>query len=109
MATAIPLFAGREISESMTDEVRQILGGEWISVGVSASEVSGEDVTAVFGVQWSFDNVTWATAQPDNVVGTLSSAGAVVQRFTVKAPYWRLVVEVTGTEPRLLCTANALI
>lgn len=108
MATAIPLFAGKEISGLVEDVPRQA-AGEWISVGVSVTEASGDNATATFGVEWSFDGATWAVAQPDNIIGTLHGPGALVQRFTVKAIYWRLVAEVSGTDPRFLCTANALI
>lgn len=108
MATAIPLFAGKEITASEQDIARQA-AGEWISVGVSVTEASGDDSALSFGVEWSFDGATWAVAQPDNTIGTLAGPGSIVQRFTVKAIYWRLVTEVTGTDPRFLCTANALI
>lgn len=108
MATAIPLFAGKEITASEQDIARQA-AGDWISVGVSVTEVTGEEVAATFGVEWSFDGATWAVAQPDNIIGTLTGPGALVQRFTVKAIYWRLVADVSGTDPRFLCTANALI
>ncbi|WP_104087036.1 hypothetical protein [Arthrobacter sp. GMC3] len=93
----------------MTGEVQQTLAGEWISVGVSVAEVSGEEASVVFGVQWSFDGATWAVAQPDNVIGVLARPGAIVQRFTVKAPYWRIAAEVAGTNPFFRCSANALI
>ena len=108
MATAIPLFAGKEITEPLHDVARQA-SGDWISVGVTATEVSGDGAAATFGVEWSFDGSAWASSQPDNPIGTLSAPGSLVQRFTVKAIYWRLIAQVEGTDPRFLCTANALI
>ena len=108
MATAIPLFAGKEITGPMVDGPRQA-AGEWISVGVSVTEASGDGAAISFGVEWSFDGATLAVAQPDNIIGTLDGPGALIQRFTVKAIYWRLIAQVEGTDPRFLCTANALI
>jgi hypothetical protein len=110
MSTAIALFSNTVITCSTTDAGRVITSTlDWVSIGISISAVSGTNPTAEFRVQWSFDNVVWADSIPRDVIGTATQPVSVIQRFAVKAPYWRLVVTVGGVNPSFTCTANALI
>jgi hypothetical protein len=110
MSTAIPLFSNYNITTTTVDAGRVVQAQlDWISIGIAISAVSGTNAQAEFRVQWSFDNVIWAEALPKDVIGTATQPVSVIQRFPVKAPYWRLAVTVSGTNPSFTCTANALI
>lgn len=112
MAAGVMLFAGLEIAGDAADVGRPILADtSWISVGVVVHAARGENPRIEFRVQWSFDNATWAEGQPVDVVAAIAGTTpvAMVQRLAVKAPYWRLVAQVTGTDAAFQCSANALI
>lgn len=110
MTTAIALFSNHNITASTVDAGRVVNSQlDWMSIGISISAVSGTNPTAEFRVQWSFDNVVWADGIPRDVIGTATQPVSVIQRFAVKAPYWRLAVQVGGVNPSFICTANALI
>lgn len=110
MTTAIALFSNYDIKTSTADAGRVVNSQQdWMSIGINISAVSGTNPTAEFRVQWSYDNVSWADSIPKDVIGTATQPVSVIQRFAVKAPYWRLVVTVGGTNPSFTCTANALI
>lgn len=110
MTTAIALFSNLNITQSSTDVGRIVSSGlDWMSIGISISAVTGTNPTATFRLQWSFDNVVWADANPSDAIGTATQPVSAIQRFAVKAPYWRLAVVVGGTNPSFICTANALI
>lgn len=110
VATAIPLFSNAQITQTMTDAPRSILTAlDWMSVNVNITAVSGTSPTATFRIQWSYDNEFWAEAQPQDVLGTATAPANVIERFPIKAPYWRLAVVVGGTNPVFTCTANALV
>ena len=110
MATAIALFSNSVISKTTADAGRVVNSQlDWMSININISAVSGVNASVEFRLQWSYDNVNWAESNPRDVIGTATSPVNVIQRFTVKAPYWRLVAEVAGTTPAFTCTANALI
>lgn len=110
MATAIALFSNFAITQSTTDIGRVVNSQlDWMSIGISISAVTGINPTATFRLQWSYDNVVWAEANPTDTIGTATQPVSVIQRFAVKAPYWRLAVVVGGTNPSFTATANALI
>lgn len=110
VATVIPLFAGLNITASTADSGRPVLSTlDWMSINISISAVTGTNPAAEFRLQWSYDNVIWAEANPRDVIGTATAPVSVIQRFPVKAPYWRLAVTVTGTNPVFTCTANAMV
>lgn len=110
VATTIPLFANYNITANAADATRSILTAlDWMSVNVNITAVTGTNPTATFRIQWSYDNVYWAEAQPGDILGTATGPVNVISRFQIKAPYWRLVVVVGGTNPSFICTANALV
>jgi hypothetical protein len=110
VATAIPLFSNAQITQNTTDAPRSILTElDWMSVNVNITAVTGTNPTATFRIQWSYDNAYWAEAQPQDVLGTATGPINVIERFQIKAPYWRLAVVVGGTNPVFTCTANALV
>ncbi|MDQ0756067.1 hypothetical protein [Arthrobacter sp. B3I4] len=110
MATAVALFSNFNITKTTADAGRVVNSQlDWMSIGIDISAVSGTNPSAEFRLQWSFDNVTWADGIPRDVIGTATAPVSVIARFPVKAPYWRLVVVVSGTSPSFTCTANALI
>jgi len=109
MPSPIALFANYNITKTTADAGRVVNSPqEWISIGINISAVAGVDPTAEFRVQWSFDNVTWSDSNPRDMIGTATAPVSVIQRFTVKAPYWRLIAVVGGTAPSFICTASAL-
>lgn len=110
MATIIPLFANHQITATTTDVGRVILSeSDWMSININITAVSGTNPTATFRIQWSYDNVYWAEGIPADTIGTATVPVNVIQRFQVKAPYWRLAVVVGGTNPVFTCTANAMV
>lgn len=110
MATAQPLFANLTITGSANDAARTLPSNpEWMSVQLIVTAVSGTNPSATFHIQWSFDGATWSEANPSDVIGTATAPVSVIQRFEVKAPYWRLAVTVSGTNPSITLTGNALI
>lgn len=110
MATIIPLFANQMITETTADVARSILpGSDWMSININITSVTGTNPSATFRLQWSYDNIYWAESNPADVIGTATAPVNVIQRFAVKAPYWRLAVVVSGTNPVFTCTANAMV
>ncbi len=113
MATAIALFSNAVLTASTNDVARTLpqldYRQDWMAVQISISAVSGTAPSATFKIQWSFDNIVWSDANPGDVIGTASAPVTAVQRFNVKAPYWRLVSTITGTNPSFTCTANAYV
>lgn len=110
MATAIALFSNAVLTASTTDIARTLSQTQdWLAVQVSISAVSGIAPSAKFRIQWSFDNIVWSDANPPDDIGTATAPVTAIQRFPVKAPYWRLVVTITGTNPSFTCTANAYV
>lgn len=110
VATAIPLFSNAQITQTTTDAQRNILTEtDWMSVNVNITAVTGTSPAATFRIQWSYDGTFWAEAQPQDILGTATVPVNVIERFQIKAPYWRLAVVVTGTNPVFTCTANALV
>lgn len=110
MATAIALFSNLDIKQT-TQDIGRVVNNtiDWMSIQISISAVTGTNPNIEFRVQWSFDNVVWSEAIPRDVIGSTNQPASVIQRFPVKAPYWRLAAIVTGTNPSFTCTANALI
>lgn len=108
MPTTDVIFAGT-ITQSTAATVNKVLpaNADWVSVLLNVTAVSGDSVTAVFRIQWSMDGGTWAEASPPDSFAPLTAPGAVVQRFDAKAPYWRAVCDLTGTDPSFTGTANS--
>jgi hypothetical protein len=101
------MFGNYTMTASGSDVGRPIsFDRDWLGVTVSASAVAS-GASAVFRVQWSNDNVTWFDPAPQDTVGTLSAAGSVVAKFTIKALYWRLVTTLTGAS--VTCSASAIV
>lgn len=110
VATVIPLFSNQQITATTTDATRSILTSlDWMSINVNITSVTGTSPSAAFRIQWSYDNIYWAEANPADNLGTATGPVNVIQRFAVKAPYWRLAVTVSGTNPVFTCTANAMV
>lgn len=110
MATIIPLFANQPITATTTDVGRVHLSeSDWMSININIAAVTGTNPSAAFRLQWSYDNIYWAEANPADTIGTATAPVNIIQRFPVKAPYWRLAVVVAGTNPVFTCTANAMV
>lgn len=85
---------------------------DFISVGIQVVALSGTNPSAVFGIQWSFDGIEWTNPMdiPDeDVVASMTEVGIRIKRMPIKAPYWRLAAQVTGTNPSFTVTGNALV
>lgn len=110
MTTAIALFSNYNVTNSTVDAGRVVQSQnlDWISIQVSVTAVAGINPRAEFRLQWSFDNVTWSDSSPKDIIGVSTTPGSFIQRFSIKAPYWRVAAEITGTNPVFTCTANAL-
>ncbi len=110
MATAIALFSNAVLTTTTSDIARTLSQTQdWMAVQISISAVSGSSPAATFKIQWSFDNIVWSDANPSDVIGTATVPVTAVQRFNVKAPYWRLVATITGPNSSFTCTANAYV
>lgn len=114
MPTGKNLFTNRVVTTTSAapSAILPIDRVDFISVGVQISAVSGVGAQAVIGVQWSFDGDVWTnpTDTPsEDVIGTFTSTAYVIRRMPIKAPYWRLAAQVTGTAPSFTITANALV
>lgn len=110
MATAIALFANAVITANTNDIARTLSQTQdWMAIQLEISAVTGTNPSAAFRVQWSFDNIVWSDANPSDVIGTATAPVTAIQRFQVKAPYWRLAVVVGGVNPSFTCTANAYV
>jgi hypothetical protein len=110
MATAEPLFANLTLTGNANDAPRTLPSNpDWMAVQLIVTAVSGTNPAATFHIQWSFDGASWSDANPQDLIGTATAPASVIQRFEVKAPYWRLVAAVTGTNPSFTLTGNALI
>lgn len=103
------IFAGKVMTDaaSVVSEQVQKVPGDWLAVTVSVTDVSGTDATAVFSIQWSTDGGTWADADPGDDFPPITAPCAIAKQFSVKAPYFRAVVKVTGTTPSFTGSANA--
>jgi hypothetical protein len=99
---------GNSFAPSRTLPVDRV---DFISVGVEVSNVSGVGASMTAGIQWSFDGDTWTNPNddPDDILGTFTKAGFIIKRMPIKAPYYRVAAQVTGTQPTFTVTANALI
>jgi hypothetical protein len=109
------LFTNRTITTGTSAAPSAVLPVDrvdFISVGVQVVAVSGTTPQATFGVQWSFDGDVWTnpTDSPtEDVIGTFTDVGYKIKRMPIKAPYWRLAAQVTGTNSSFTVTGNALI
>lgn len=85
---------------------------DWVSVQVNLTAITGTGATLDLTLQWSMDGgVTWSTADASATDAftqfTLAGgAKAVVKRFNVKAPMFRLNEALAGTTPTANYTAT---
>jgi hypothetical protein len=81
-----------------------------LSVFLDLTATSGTSPSLVLEVQWSMDGSTWASAEPSDAFDPLTAPVAVVRNFTVKAPYFRISITVTGSNtPTFTGTVNAYL
>ena len=108
MPVVRPIFAGT-ITQSTAATVESPLrsDADWVSVVLDVTAVSGAGATAVFHLQWSTDGGTWAEASPPDAFAPITAPTCVVERFTAKAPYWRAVCDLSGTDPSFTGSANS--
>lgn len=102
------ISAGASVAPSRTLPVDNV---DFISVGVEVASVFGTSPSMTVGVQWSFDGDNWTNPQDDtaDIVGTFTAPGIKIKRMPIKAPYYRLAAQVTGTGAQFTVTANALV
>ena len=108
MPVSNSVFAGT-ITQSTTATVNKVLSAsaDWVSIILDVTAVSGASASATFRVQWSMDGATFAEASPPDAFAPITAPVCVVERFTAKAPYWRAVCDLTGTEPSFTGSANS--
>jgi hypothetical protein len=112
LASTVGIFAGTVFSstaQTVSQAVNSTLTPDWVGVVLSVSAVSGSNPSVVFRLQWSMDGATWADADPGDSFTPIVAPTNVAKRFTVKAPYWRAVVDVSGSGATFTGTANAYI
>jgi hypothetical protein len=107
MPTTSPIFSGT-ITQSTVATVNKVVPAtaDWVSVILDVTAISGTDASAAFRLQWSPDGATWAEASPADAFAPITAPTCVVQRFPVKAPYWRAVCDLSGTSPSFTGSAN---
>lgn len=110
MATPYTLFSNYTMTSTVTDAGRLIsFAQDWLGILVNITAVSGAGASADFRVQWSDDGTTWwEPATPDRVF-TCTAPGGFVSKFPLRAPFWRLGAEITGTTPSFTGSAAALV
>lgn len=86
---------------------------DFIGIGLTVTNVAGTTPECVFYVQWSFDgqNFTdYSGVADEDVIATMSGTGTRVKRIPVKAPYYRLAAQMTGSTPATFTvSANLLV
>jgi hypothetical protein len=107
MASTSPIFSGT-ITQSVAATVSKVIPStaDWVSVILAVSAISGDQAAATFRIQWSVDGGTWAEAVPADTFAPITAPSCIVQRFEAKAPYWRAVCDLTGTNPSFTGSAN---
>jgi hypothetical protein len=103
MPTSSPIFSGT-ITQSTTQTSAVQASGDWVSVVLNVTAMSGAGASAAFRLQWSLDGSTWA--EGGDTFAPITAPCTVVQRFPTKAQYWRAVCELTGTNPSFTGSAN---
>jgi len=79
-----------------------------IGIGIDISAQSGTTPTIDFEVEWSPDGVNFGSAEtPDTFTQIGAATPTVAKRFTVKAPWYRLVWTLGGTTPNYTFAAYA--
>ena len=74
--------------------------GPNLNLVVKTTAVSGTGSPSLtVAVQYSDDNITWATPTPAQAFPAITATGAVVAQFAPYAPYYRLSYTVSGTNP----------
>jgi hypothetical protein len=79
-----------------------------ISVMVDVTAVSGTSPTMTVNVEWSWDNVSWFTADPVDAFTAITATGKKVKQFTIKGLYARLNYVIGGTTPSFTFSATAI-
>jgi hypothetical protein len=102
------IFAGT-INQTTAATVNKVLPAtaSWVAVALNVTAMTGDAASAVFRLQWSMDGATWCESSPPDQFDPITAPGAVTKRFDAKAPYWRAVCELTGTNPSFTGTANS--
>lgn len=105
MPTVDAIFAGT-ITQSIAGTALMKLSptSDYLSIVLNVTAMSGAGATADFRVQWSLDGATWAEA--GDVFDPITGPCTVVKRFPAKAPYWRAVCDLSGTNPSFTGSAN---
>jgi hypothetical protein len=105
MPTTSPIFSGTlNVSVAATAFKLVPASADWVSVVLDVTTISGDGATAAFRLQWSLDGATWAEA--GDTFDPITAPGTVIKRFPTKAPYWRAVCNLTGTNPSFTGSAN---
>lgn len=74
--------------------------GEYVSLFVNCTAVSGTSPSMTLSVQWSNDGVTWADADGTaDTFAAITAAKNTVKQFIVKGPLYRVTYTITGTTP----------
>lgn len=77
-----------------------------VALLVNCTAASGTTPNLAIAVQWSNDGVNWAAADPADSFTALTTTGAVVKTFAVKASQVRLAWTITGTTPSFTFSAD---
>lgn len=80
--------------------------GDTLSLVVNVTAASGTTPTLDLAVQWSVDGTTWAPAETPDAFTQITTTGAKVKTFTVKAPSYRVVWTIGGTTPSFTFTVH---
>ena len=106
MSKTIP--AGNAFAPSRTLPVDDV---DFISVGVEVLSATGTGAQMIAGIQWSFDGDSWTNPldDPADQIATFTGPKLVIKRMPIKAPYYRLAAQVTGSGASFSVTGNALV
>ena len=106
MPTTTSIFSGTLTASVAATAFKLVPANQdWISVALDVTAISGTSAAAAFRIQWSMDGQIWAEA--GDVFDPITAPCTTIKRFDTKAPYYRAVCDLTGTNPSFTGSANS--
>lgn len=103
------LYSATVLSTGTTNGTAMVtpaMPGSNLNIIIVTSAPTGTP-SAAFEVQWSNDQVNFASAETPDTFTAITGATSVAKRFAVKGAYYRLKCVVSGAASSLTATATA--
>lgn len=78
-----------------------------LGILIDITAVAGTGPNLVLSVEWSYDGISFAQADPADQMTAITAASKKVKIFQIKADFYRLVWTITGTTPSFTFSAYA--